>query len=168
MDARQRHLDGALRGARGLSLGSAPARQAGSTRLPRHAKARAIRRAIRRITGSSSFEWARSTVPPELEPGKETRWSVIDLRAHPPHHPGMDRRRFLLTSLAGTLAAPLAAEGQPAGRIVRVGILAAGSVNEAPNAAFFDRMRELGYIEGRILGLTIPPSVLARADQVIE
>ena len=26
-----------------------------------------------------------------------------------PHHPGMDRRRFLLTSLAGVLAAPVAA-----------------------------------------------------------
>jgi hypothetical protein len=26
-----------------------------------------------------------------------------------PHPPGMDRRRFLLTSLAGALAAPLAA-----------------------------------------------------------
>ena len=29
-----------------------------------------------------------------------------------PDHPGMDRRRFLLTSLAGALAAPLAAEAQ--------------------------------------------------------
>jgi hypothetical protein len=28
----------------------------------------------------------------------------------------MDRRRFVLTSLAGALAAPLAAEGQPAGK----------------------------------------------------
>ena len=34
---------------------------------------------------------------------------LVDLRPHPPHHPGMDRRRFLLTSLAGALAAPLAA-----------------------------------------------------------
>jgi ABC-type uncharacterized transport system substrate-binding protein len=59
------------------------------------------------------------------------------------------RRCFLLTSLAGALAEPLAAGAQQAGRIVRVGILAAGSVSEAPNAAFFDRMRELGYIEGR-------------------
>jgi len=29
----------------------------------------------------------------------------------------MDRRRFLLTSLAGVLAAPLAAEAQKAGRV---------------------------------------------------
>jgi hypothetical protein len=30
---------------------------------------------------------------------------------YPLYRPGMDRRRFLLTSLAGALAAPLAAEG---------------------------------------------------------
>jgi len=32
----------------------------------------------------------------------------------------MDRRRFLLTSLAGVLAAPLAAEAQPAGKVYRI------------------------------------------------
>ena len=31
----------------------------------------------------------------------------------------MDRRRFLLTSLAGALAAPLAAEAQPAAKVLR-------------------------------------------------
>jgi hypothetical protein len=35
----------------------------------------------------------------------------------------MDRRRFLLTSLAGALAAPLAPEAQQAGRTHRIGIL---------------------------------------------
>jgi hypothetical protein len=35
----------------------------------------------------------------------------------------MDRRRFLLTSLAGVLAAPLAAEGQQAGKLYRIGLL---------------------------------------------
>jgi len=33
----------------------------------------------------------------------------------------MDRRRFLLTSLAGVLAAPLAAGAQPPGKVYRVG-----------------------------------------------
>jgi 7,8-dihydro-6-hydroxymethylpterin-pyrophosphokinase len=33
-----------------------------------------------------------------------------DLRL--PHHPSVDRRRFLLTSLAGIVAAPLATETQ--------------------------------------------------------
>jgi putative ABC transport system substrate-binding protein len=35
------------------------------------------------------------------------------------------------------------------GKVPRVGILAAGSAADAPNASFFDRMRELGYLEGR-------------------
>jgi len=38
----------------------------------------------------------------------------------------MDRRRFLLTSLAGVLATPLAAEAQPAGKVYRIGCLYAG------------------------------------------
>jgi hypothetical protein len=37
---------------------------------------------------------------------------ALDLIRRPPHDPGMDRRRFLVTSLAGALAAPLAVEGQ--------------------------------------------------------
>jgi hypothetical protein len=35
----------------------------------------------------------------------------------------MDRRRFLLTSLAGVVAEPLAAEAQPAARVPQVGVL---------------------------------------------
>jgi hypothetical protein len=35
----------------------------------------------------------------------------------------VDRRRFLLTSLAGALAAPLGADAQQAGKIARVGWL---------------------------------------------
>ena len=51
------------------------------------------------------------------------RVSRSGLASHPPHHPGMDRRRFLLTSLAGALAAPLAAEAQQAGKVPRIGFL---------------------------------------------
>ena len=40
-----------------------------------------------------------------------------------PNIPPMDRRRFLLTSLAGAVAAPLAAEAQQAARIARIGYL---------------------------------------------
>jgi hypothetical protein len=39
----------------------------------------------------------------------------------------MDRRRFLLTSLAGAVAAPLAAEAQQATKPARVGILDPGT-----------------------------------------
>jgi hypothetical protein len=35
----------------------------------------------------------------------------------------MDRRRFLLTSLTGALAAPLAAAAQQTGRVYRIGFL---------------------------------------------
>jgi hypothetical protein len=42
----------------------------------------------------------------------------------------MDRRRFLLTSLASALAAPLAAEAQQAAKVARIGYL---STNLAAN-----------------------------------
>ena len=42
------------------------------------------------------------------------------------HHPGMDRRRFLLTSLAGCLAAPLGAGAQPSPKVPRIGYLVIG------------------------------------------
>jgi putative ABC transport system substrate-binding protein len=62
----------------------------------------------------------------------------------------MIRRTRLVAALAlGLSVAPLVGEGQPARRLSRVGILAAGSAEEAPNVAFFDRMRELGYVEGQ-------------------
>ena len=38
----------------------------------------------------------------------------------------MDRRRFLLTSLAGVLAAPLAAGAQQSGKVYRIGVLSSG------------------------------------------
>jgi ABC transporter substrate binding protein len=67
----------------------------------------------------------------------------------------MDRRRFLLTSLAGALAAPLAAEAQQARKIPRVGGVCMGPCL-APSAAsypfiyaFKSRLRELGWVEGQ-------------------
>jgi putative ABC transport system substrate-binding protein len=63
----------------------------------------------------------------------------------------MDRRRFLLTSLAGALAAPLAVEAQLAGKVWRIGFLGAATL------ARFDRfieavrlgLRDYGYVEGK-------------------
>jgi putative tryptophan/tyrosine transport system substrate-binding protein len=63
----------------------------------------------------------------------------------------IDRRRFLLTSLAA-LAAALAAEAQPAGRMYRIGYLGEGMSENA--LVLEEALRELGslgYVEGRNL-----------------
>src|SRR5438874_7619579 len=64
----------------------------------------------------------------------------------------MDRRRFLLTTLAGALAGPLAGEAQQAAKIARIGYLtlysdpaSSGRLREA----FVQGLRDLGYVEGR-------------------
>jgi putative ABC transport system substrate-binding protein len=63
----------------------------------------------------------------------------------------MDRRRFLLTSLAGALAAPLAAEAQQAGKVYRVAFLGNSSAALEANLVgpFREGLRELGYVEGQ-------------------
>jgi putative tryptophan/tyrosine transport system substrate-binding protein len=61
----------------------------------------------------------------------------------------MDRRRFLLTSLAGVLAAPVAAEAQ-VGKVPRIGVLLPGAPEpeyERRLDAFRQGLRESGYIE---------------------
>jgi ABC-type uncharacterized transport system substrate-binding protein len=69
----------------------------------------------------------------------------------------MDRRRFLLGSLVGVLAAPLAVEGQagkaPGGRPWRVGILLTqATARGAPDLdAILQGLRERGYVEGQNL-----------------
>jgi putative tryptophan/tyrosine transport system substrate-binding protein len=66
----------------------------------------------------------------------------------------MDRRRFLLTSLAGALAAPLAAEPQPA-RIYRIGVLhPLSSADATPHLeAFRQGLRQLGDVEGQSVAI---------------
>jgi putative tryptophan/tyrosine transport system substrate-binding protein len=61
----------------------------------------------------------------------------------------MDRRRFLVTSLAGVVAAPLAAEAQPVGKVSRIGYLHIAPRAAPFGQAFEQRLRELGYIEGQ-------------------
>src|SRR4029450_5809498 len=63
----------------------------------------------------------------------------------------MDRRRFLLTSLAGAVAVPLAVGAQQAGRPYRIGVLDIVKVssNEANLSAFRQGLRELGHVEGQ-------------------
>ena len=62
----------------------------------------------------------------------------------------MQRRRFLLTSLAGTLAAPLVAGAQQAGKVDRIGYLGTNrAANPHLHKAFRQGLRDLGYVEGR-------------------
>ena len=69
----------------------------------------------------------------------------------------MDRRVFLGTMAGGLLAAPLAAEAQPAGKMWRIGMagLYAGQHPPEPLAIFRETLRAEGYVEGRNLALDI-------------
>jgi putative ABC transport system substrate-binding protein len=61
----------------------------------------------------------------------------------------MNRRAFLSALSGSLLAAPLAAEGQQAGKVARIGVL-----SSAPSATwdgFRQGLRELGYTEGRTI-----------------
>jgi ABC-type uncharacterized transport system substrate-binding protein len=80
------------------------------------------------------------------------RRARLDLAFRPPYRPDMHRRRFLLTSLAGALAAPLAAEAQQAGKVYRVGVLDPGRLpGGACVPGFREGLRQLGYIEGQTI-----------------
>jgi hypothetical protein len=62
----------------------------------------------------------------------------------------MDRRHFLLTSLAGALAAPLAAGAQQTGKVYRIGFLSL-IPGETLMKAVQERLQKLGCIEGKNL-----------------
>jgi len=66
----------------------------------------------------------------------------------------MDRRRFLLTSLAGAFATPLAGEAQSTEGTKRLGILSVGrpsTPTEMAQSPFGAKLRELGWMEGKNL-----------------
>jgi putative ABC transport system substrate-binding protein len=64
----------------------------------------------------------------------------------------MDRRRFLLTSVAGVVAAPLAAEAQEGPKIARIGFLTGDmGIGAHLREAFLQGLRDLGYVKGRNL-----------------
>ena len=65
----------------------------------------------------------------------------------------MNRRLFLLTSLAGAVAGPLAAGAQQAGKVYRIGVIGNSppntSVSSRFHEAFRQGLRERGWVEGR-------------------
>jgi putative tryptophan/tyrosine transport system substrate-binding protein len=65
----------------------------------------------------------------------------------------MDRRRFLLTSLAGALAAPVAAGAQRAGKRPRLCFMTfdPGTTQSNRFLPFFHRLRDLGYVDGQTI-----------------
>jgi hypothetical protein len=56
----------------------------------------------------------------------------------------MDRRRFLLTSVAGVVAWPLAAGAQQGERVYRIGLL-----TDLTWEPLREALRDLGYVEGK-------------------
>lgn len=87
----------------------------------------------------------------------------------------MDRRRFLVTSLAGVLAGPPAAEAQAVGKVYRVGLVAitpvAGIVRNPthPFHSFRREMKDRGYVEGQnfVLELRSLEGKMERASEVV-
>src|SRR5438045_69368 len=58
------------------------------------------------------------------------RRAARDLVPPAAYRSAMDRRRFLLTSLAGVVVAPIAAEAQQPGKVYRIGYLAPSSPSD--------------------------------------
>jgi putative tryptophan/tyrosine transport system substrate-binding protein len=75
----------------------------------------------------------------------------------------MDRRAFISGITGGLLAAPLAAEAQPAGKVYRIGFLSPSSPSDPERlaspfgegglAAFRQGMRDLSYAEGQNISI---------------
>jgi putative tryptophan/tyrosine transport system substrate-binding protein len=67
----------------------------------------------------------------------------------------MDRRIFLSTFTTGLLVAPVAAKGQPAGKVTRIGYLALGTAttNAGLRQAFTDALRDHGWVEERNIAI---------------
>ena len=69
----------------------------------------------------------------------------------------MDRRRFLLTSLAGVLAGPLAAEAQSMRKVPTVGFVALPNEPSEPRwqDGFERGLRDRGYVQGQTITIYI-------------
>jgi len=61
------------------------------------------------------------------------------------------RRRLFTTASAAVLAAPFAADAQPARRMPRIGVLSNSAGPTDPDRAFTQGLTDLGYIEGKTI-----------------
>jgi ABC-type uncharacterized transport system substrate-binding protein len=103
--------------------------------------------------------------PARAEPawrGGRTRATQLPPTIDSLYCPGMDRRGFLLISLSGVLAAPLAAGGQQPGKVHRIGVIVQGGPRlPGPAVAAFDlliremteQLRASGWVEGQNITL---------------
>ena len=81
----------------------------------------------------------------------------------------MDRRTLLAALAGGLLAAPLAAGAQPAGQRPRIGYLASGGPPRHSTEVFIERLRDLGYQQGRNLEFEFrSPRDAGNAEQLRE
>ena len=78
----------------------------------------------------------------------------------------MDRRRCVLTSLAGAFTAPVAAEAQQAGGAPPVGFMAMGQ--HPAFTVFSEGLRDLGYIDGRSVILEPRFADVGRPEQFAD
>ena len=66
----------------------------------------------------------------------------------------IDRRTFIHGVALGFVVVPLAAEAQQPAKVFRIGFLWAGMPGDTSVVdAFWQRLRELGYVEGRNLAI---------------
>ena len=81
----------------------------------------------------------------------------------------MDRRRFLVTSLAGALAVPLAAESQLAATVRRIGVLWVSPLSVRP---LIEALAELGHVDGKNVLIDFrqvtPPDLPAQAADLVR
>ena len=80
----------------------------------------------------------------------------------------MNRRAFISTVAGSLLAAPLAAEGQPAGKVYRIGLLRAGEPPKFWIDEFREGLRELGYVEGQNVVIEFRIGPLDQLPQLAE
>src|SRR5687767_1983477 len=88
--------------------------------------------------------------------------------SQPRRESSMTRRAFLSALSGSLLAAPLAADGQPVGKVYRIGLLRAGEPPKFWIDEFREGLRELGYVEGQNLVIEFRIGPLDQLPQLAE